>query len=760
MIAPGTYYLVQQAGGTGGTPAADCPTPPAATTMSATNGKVALVAAAGALTGSCPTGPSIVDFVGYGNANCFEGAGAAPELSNTTAAVRRNGGALDTNNNAADFQEAAPSPRNSSGQPPVGAGAANPSILDSGDTTLLTVAVTPGAFPPSTSITVTADITALSPLGGSAQPFFDDGTHGDVTAGDLTFSFSTIVTGTQGAKAVIATVNDAEGRTTTTTFTVTIQPPPIAIHVIQGSASRSSYEGQFVTTTGIVTAVRPGSFYIQTPDGQQDADVNTSEGLLVFRAPGTIVVGDLVKVGGTIVEFVPGADPESPSITEFSNSAVTSVISSGHTLPAPVLLLPSFTSPSGNFEQLERFEGMRVSADITAITGTASFRRLDFDEQNASATSNGEFFAVLTGVPRPLREPGLEPTQASPPSPCCIPRFDGNPERLRVDSDGQLGAQKIEIVAGQTIAGLTGVLDYGFRSYTIVPDPQPWTPAGRDHALAIPTPGTNEFTVANFNMQRFFDTSDDPSVDEIMLTPAAFEKRLAKASLAIRNILLTPDILGVEEVENLTTLEVLATRINADAVAAGQPNPQYVAHLFEGNDIGGIDSGVLVKTARVDVVSVTQVGKTTTYVEPDGDVRTLNDRPPVVLEAGIRADGAIPYAVTVIVNHLRSLSGIDGSDGARIRTKRRAQAEFLANYIQARQAANPSERIISIGDYNAFQFNDGYVDLIGTITGQPTPANQVVLSSSDLVNPNLTNLGDTLGPEQVPRSCSTGTRRR
>jgi surface protein with Ig-like domain len=97
--------------------------------------------------------------------------------------------------------------------------------------------------------------------------------------------------------------------------------------------------------------------------------------------------------------------------------------------------------------------------------------------------------------------------------------------------------------------------------------------------------------------------------------------------------------------------------------------------------------------------------------------------------------------VTVIVNHLRSLSGIDdAADGGRVRAKRRAQAEFLANYIQGRQAAQPGERIVSVGDYNAFQFSDGYVDSIGTIKGAPTDADRVVLASTDLVNPDLTNL--------------------
>jgi hypothetical protein len=85
------------------------------------------------------------------------------------------------------------------------------------------------------------------------------------------------------------------------------------------------------------------------------------------------------------------------------------------------------------------------------------------------------------------------------------------------------------------------------------------------------------------------------------------------------------------------------------------------------------------------------------------------------------------------------------TDG-RVRAKRATQAESLANLVQSRQAAG--ERVVSVGDYNAFQFSDGYVDSLGTITGNPTPADQVVLASPDLVEPNLTNLIDTLPADQ------------
>jgi hypothetical protein len=94
--------------------------------MSGTAAKVALVRSATALTGTgCPIAAVVEDFVGYGSGtNCAEGSGPTPTLSNTTAALRKDDGRQDTDNNANDFTAGAPNPRNSS----VGAPEAGPVV--------------------------------------------------------------------------------------------------------------------------------------------------------------------------------------------------------------------------------------------------------------------------------------------------------------------------------------------------------------------------------------------------------------------------------------------------------------------------------------------------------------------------------------------------------------------------------------------------------------------------------------------------------
>lgn len=116
-LQPGQHLLVALASSGTGSP---LPTPDASGTIniSSANGKVVLVNNAAGLAcngGTVPCIPEqrdqIIDLVGYGNADFFEGA-AAPTLTSTTAAVRTEDGCADTDNNAADFTAGTPAPRN------------------------------------------------------------------------------------------------------------------------------------------------------------------------------------------------------------------------------------------------------------------------------------------------------------------------------------------------------------------------------------------------------------------------------------------------------------------------------------------------------------------------------------------------------------------------------------------------------------------------------------------------------------------------
>jgi predicted extracellular nuclease len=763
-IAPGGYYLVKQADG-GNSAAAPLPAPDASGTisMASGSGKVALVVGTAFLSGTCPTGN--VDFVGFGGANCAEGS-TTGNLSNSTAAIRLAGGCTDTGDNRSDFAIDAPMPRNGASAAQACSGGvrtlniANASIGEGGDGMR--------------ELVFTAELT--QPAGGDGVRFRYATVDGTASAADGDYVAASgeaaIPVGETRVQIVVAIDGDTREETDETfaleltdvagaaagdvsaTGTIVNDDYEITpISTIQGDGAASPLVSRIVATRGLVTGRKSNGFFIQSRDIDADANAATSEGLFVFTRgapPASAEVGRVVVVRGTVTEFVPSQDPGQAPLTQLAGSVlVVAQDEATYPLPMPVELTARFPDPAGAVDQLERIEGMRVTVPrFTVAAPTGGFT----NEREASGGSNGVFHGVVTGVPRPFREPGIQAPDAPPAGSIPpIPRWDFNPELVTVDSDA-LGAPRLDVAAGTDLAGITGPLDFGFRRYTILPEAAPAIVGDVPTPRGVDAPHADAFTVAAYNLERFFDDTNDPAIGEPVLNPAAFERRLAKASLGIRESLQSPDILGLVEVENLDALQRLAARVNADAVAAGQPDPQYVGYLLDGNDVGGIDVGFLAKTAsvgdaapRIEVRSVTQVGKDTMWTEPDGDSSLLNDRPPLALDATVHyADGrAFPLGVVLV--HQRSLNGADRDDasGERVRGKRQRQAEFLAAYLNGRQEREPDTRLVVLGDFNAFEFNDGLVDAMNVIEGTPTPDERtaVLADGVDLVNPDLVNLG-------------------
>ena len=772
-LQPGQSFLVALAGGSTG---ANLPAPDAEGTinMSGSAGKVVLAegtASLGCNGSSTPCSPEqlarILDLVGFGNANYFEGSGAAPGLSSTTAAVRADDGCADTDDNAADFTAGTPAARNAADalQPCDGGG--GPPVLNIADASL-----SEGAAGGTAQMLFTLSLSAPAPAGGVTVTWATaDGTAvagSDYTAGAGTV---TIVEGATSVTIGVDVLGDDETEPDES-FSVTLSNPvgatlgkaqatgtivnddiqTVAIHAIQGTTDTSPMAGQQVATRGIVTGRKSNGFFVQSADADADGDPMTSEGVYVYTGaapPDAAQIGNEVIVQGTVVEYLPTADPGQLNLTEITGPTVV-FVSAGNPLPTPVQLTPDFPSPAGPLDQLERVEGMRVTAaSFTVVAATAG----NTSEPNATGSSNGQLYLVVTGTPRPFREPGIQTPDPAPGGGSIppIPRWDFNPELLFSDTDA-LGGERLDLPVGSTLAGYVGPLDYGFRRFSVHRDPTaaPTIAQGPGPQPAR-APTADEFTFAVYNFERFFDTANDPATDDPVLTPAAFELRLAKASLGVRDYLHTPDILGVVEMENLSTLQALAARINADAVAAAQPDPGYVAYLQEGNDVGGIDVGFLVRqgevaagVARVEVLGTTQLGKDVTWTEPGGGTSLLNDRPPLALDAVVHfADGrALP--LTAVVVHQRSLNGAEDDDanGQRVRLKRQRQAEYLAGQLQAMQAGDPLRNIVVGGDFNAFEFNDGLTDALGTTTGLPSAddATAVPGDGLDLVDPDLLNL--------------------
>ena len=483
-------------------------------------------------------------------------------------------------------------------------------------------------------------------------------------------------------------------------------PVNVAVSEIQGSGASSPLEGQRVITVGVVTALAADGFFIQMPD---DGNPDTSDGIFVFTGAAPVVsVGDEVEVSGSVAEFF--------GFTEITGSPIVTVLGSG-VIPAAIVFdantpSPDSLMPSCSIEY-ECYEGMLVEIPAGIV-----------------AASNQEFgsdpFAeihVTAGPVRPFREPGIEvPGIASMP---LIPVWDGNPEVFELDPD-KLGLPNLNIPARSTFSAV-GVIGFEFNHYEFWP-----TQLNVDEApLPVAVRPKEEFegTVGSFNIFRLFDDIDDPSDggrDDAVVSADEYARRSAKIAAYIVDLMGSPDILAIQEVEKLAVLDDLSAVINSlDATV------NYKAYLVEGNDIGTIDVGFLVRDS-VQVNAVTQLGADE-LLSVDGSL--LHDRPPLLLEATI--NDAFPISVMVL--HMRSLGGIEG---ARTQQKRYEQAQSVAQKVQDIQSVNPDVNLVVLGDFNAFEFTDGYVDLAGIIKGDFNPDESIVCASNtceDRVAPALTD---------------------
>jgi predicted extracellular nuclease len=788
-LQPGQYYLVSE-----GTPSSGGGSLPVGSNttsgqtgdlqgtinMSATGGKVALVLGTLLLNAanSC-SNTAVQDLVGYGSltyAICAEGTAVA--ALDATKSAYRNDACIDTNNNAADFSTGTPT---NTGNPqphtslsgfklcsgssttnPSGSGSASPNSATSGVTSVtLLVNVNSGTNPTSTGIAVTGN---LSSIGGSATQAFS-------AAGGSSYSFTiTPTVATSGNVSLPITISDAQGRSGTTSIGLSVQlpAPHLAIHAVQGSkplnaTAVSPYAGQSVEISGIVTGVGSAGFFIQAPDSDADSDPSTPEGVYIFtgsnKVPVAAVIGNLVTVTGTVTTYPVATDSHTPA-TEIT-SPVTVLVSQAQPLPTAITLTASMLTPSGGIYQMARYEGMRIAIPtLNAITGTDG----SITEASATVSSNGQFYAVLPDYPRPFREPGIDIRDAAVPNtPANVAHFDDNPERLLMDSKF-LGGNAINLGTGTVVSNVTGIVDMTYSSDSYYDPARILIDKGYTPSLTTPSKtytvsaqGSSEFTVATYNVERMFDTdsSDNKYYDPVSqsvktssavnLSSTAFDKRITKIAMGILQNLKAPDIVGLEEIENQDVAKAIAAKISTLAPTLNIADPGYAGYGVSASagtytsDIGGISTGFLVKASKVHVTSTQQMGQNETFQSPvDNSTTTLNDRPAFVLKAGIvRGTGVKDYPVTVIVNHLRSLSGIEDASNY-TRYKKELQAESLAKIIQAAQVNG--EHVISVGDYNAFEFSDGYTDTLGTVTGRILPSDQVVQPGTTITNPLATDL--------------------
>ncbi|GAB3222682.1 putative Ig domain-containing protein [Spirosoma arcticum] len=371
IIAPGQYYLVRLAGGTTGRalPTPDASNP--ALGMGSGAGKVAVVNSTLLLacSSSSPNTPCpaasvarIVDLVGYGTANFFEGSGPAPTPSNTVASFRKLSGCTDTNNNTADFATATPAPRNSASPTNV----CNPVAVAS-------LTLVASASP--TTILTTGTTTLSANVSGGTPPYgYSFAGPGTLTLGGNTASVSGLTAGTQTFTLTVADATTPTSQTISGTVSVTVTA---SVPVNTAPTMANVIPPQSATVGQMFSYVIPASTFTdaETPD-QLTLSVSGLPNGLSFTAPATISGTPSLSLTPTVM--VTATDPGSLSA---STSFALTV--------SPALMT---VTPGGPFS----ITGVTTGSCTTISAGE---RNLTFTPQYAGATGQPITFQVVNELP-------------------------------------------------------------------------------------------------------------------------------------------------------------------------------------------------------------------------------------------------------------------------------------------------------------------------------------------------------------------------
>ncbi len=705
VLQPGQYFLVQQAAGSGGTVnlVAD---KVGTIAMSGTAGKVLLANVATAVTS--PTAASVLDLVGFGTANAFEGT-VAPAPSNTNSIQRAGDGCNDSDNNASDFVAGLAAPRNTSTATRSCGVVSNPAIIAN--------------CPSSLSFTTTGGTSALS--ASDADGIVNSVSIANAPAG---ISLSSLVVapnagGTasvnllvaagvaNGSYPVTVTFGNDQAQQTACTINVSVQASSgvtKTISQIQGSAASSPLVGTVQTTEGIVTLKLATGFYMQEEVG--DGNPDTSDGIFVYTGSvtNTVAAGHKVRVSGTVTEFVAG-DAARP-VTQLATVTKIEEISTGNSVqPANVSL------PLANANDMEKFEGMLVRFTNRLMVAQNYFL--------------GRFGQLTLGAGRIEKATN----RFRPGSPEAIAQTERNLASTIVLDDGStaqnpnpmpyIGVDNT-VRAGDSVADLTGVIDFGLisssstgpKGYKVQPVIAPVF--SRDNARTNqPEDVGGNLRVASFNVLNYFTTFQDGTTYDGQTGQGCsmggassktncrgannlneFNRQQAKIVAAITAV--NPAVAGLMEIQNNGDVATAALVAGLNAATAPGTYAYVPAPVGQTGD-DAIRLALIYQPAKVRTVGGSL-----------SDTDAINNRP--TLAQTFQMDNGKKFSL--VVNHFKSKGSCpgDGSvnddkhdgqgcwNGLRLQQSQR----LLTSFIPQVQAAAGDKDVLVIGDLNAYGAED------------------------------------------------------
>jgi predicted extracellular nuclease len=481
----------------------------------------------------------------------------------------------------------------------------------------------------------------------------------------------------------------------------------ISIAELHGPVARSPYQGQIVTTEGIVTLVHPDGFWIQSTS---DHVPEQREGLQVFtasRAP--VGEGDQVRVTGYVERYRQPGRGRDRFVTRLVQPGELAVLASDRPLPPAIRIgADGLRVPANQYDEDPTIDPSQSATDFwTWLTGM----RVEItDHVVIGPTSRfGE-----TWVMSPPEHPDLNEHSV------LIARPEGDHlDRIQINTHPLLRPDFPEpALPGDRFHRLDGVVDYAFGGFRVLPrHALQLDRADRSPDALSPTTvligGREHLTVAAYNVENL-----DPVIERLDrvndfddLSDDLGSGRMARLGGHIAVSMASPDIVALQEIQDNNGAE-LGEVVSADRtytalidaiVAAGGPRYAFidlppVADSEGGQPGGNIRNGYLFNPERVRLID----NSTERFIHPAFE----GSRAPVLAAFEFN-----DHRIDLINNHFSSKGGSSPlfGEGERIVGRaeaRRDQATAIRALLADRAAwAGPAHWIV-LGDLNDHWFSE------------------------------------------------------
>lgn len=528
-------------------------------------------------------------------------------------------------------------------------------------------------------------------------------------------------------KAVVKAENGDFSEVKTFEYKIT---DSLQIHDIQGEGHTTSFNNQTVEgIEGVVTYAFTlnGAYYyhIQTPDELADENPNTSEAILLYSGNKSlpIKVGNLVSVTGKVSEYAYDGYSDA-NTTDLKTTQINvrddqggkvEVINNEVILPEPIIIdektmattaidsdnLSVFNPKVDAIDFWESIEGMLVEVvDVKAV----------------SPQEHGDLVTVLESAPTNSLHGGVLYEEGKQ-----------NPNRIQFRLEPNGPGRDFEVATGDKFKGpISGVVGYSFQNYKIYVDLEKMKKA-RTKGTATPEKTTivkadDKLTIASYNLENFSNNTTS--------SPNAKAQKLARA---FATDMQNPDIIGVTEVQDNNGQSAGDSKANEsyqrliDAIKAvpGGVEYKYVNIDPVNNQDGGapnanIRVGFLYNPDRVTLTEGAMPGTATTTVGYKDGKLTHNpgridptnsafnsSRKPLAAQFDFQGE-----SVVVIANHWNSKTGDTPLFGSIQPPKydseiqRHKIATIVNNFVKDIKTDNPKANVVSLGDFNDYQFSE------------------------------------------------------